>query len=181
MEAFHVYLYVGAYTALYAWLPYIMYSVWAFVSPSLFTFEKKRWAYVLLCALLCVYLSWYIVYVGILPHVTSFFMSTARETSLVTLDMEPRLSSYTTFSMALACVGHVCMGLPLVVVTMGVGLQRSWVYVLSVCAVACVCPPDPAMQGVLTCGVLCGAEGCLFLSVLAHAYREGSIQTILRV
>jgi sec-independent protein translocase protein TatC len=169
-EAFFLSLQVALYTALYLWIPYILYTFWAFLSPSLFTFEKKKWGWTFTSGILLLYGSVFGAALFFVPTVSHVLFEAAHTGSLVTLDMDPRISSYMQVCFSLYFVAHICTLVPFGLVLCRIKVHRRWLYLICLFGVAFTCPPDPSMQFFCTLCAFVGAELCVVLSTLTQTY-----------
>ncbi len=169
-EAFVVYLQITAYVSLYLWLPYVLYTGWAFCASSLFTHEKAKWTGCMTQIIVLVVFSYGGASVYMIPLITQFFFTYGHGEGLVVLDMDPRLASYVSMCASLYMAAHCCVLLPFLVWRTGLPLRRRWVYLGTLCAVAAWCPPDLGLQALCTGGAIACVEALLCAASIAHAY-----------
>lgn len=170
-EALGTHLQLALYASLYCVLPYWVYSVWAFTCPGFFTHEKHRLAWIALCACSLLFGSLYMSSLYGVPSLAKFLLGYTTHTGLLSLDMHPRISSYLSVWISVVICSHACVCVPLVCAFFHTRPSRRWMYLFCILGTACVCPPDPVMQGLLCLASFGCAEMCLMLSSVGWSYR----------
>jgi sec-independent protein translocase protein TatC len=150
-EAFFTYLKIALLAAIVVASPIIFYQFWRFISPGLYTHERKAvWPFVLISSVLFI-LGAVFCYVMVFPYAFQFFMSFATD------DIVPMLSlkSYLSFSATLLFAFGVIFEMPLVLVFLGrVGIvsskglkkNRKYAILIMFVAGAMFTPPDVVTQ-----------------------------------
>nr|YP_009647151.1 SecY-independent transporter protein [Chloropicon maureeniae]QBX98804.1 SecY-independent transporter protein [Chloropicon maureeniae] len=148
-------------------LPFGVYQVWAFFSPSLYIYEKRR------LTLLCLSCFLFILGVGtlfyrvLLPLGCQFFLSFQNEMVV----MQPKILDYLTFLMNFWMVVLVVCVLPFVFFGLAtffrftpvqIQSQRPWVVIGCLLMAGLVTPPDLVSQSVCAFLFLLGFEAFLF-------------------
>jgi sec-independent protein translocase protein TatC len=150
-EAFFTYLKIALLAAIVVASPIIFYQFWRFISPGLYTHERKAvWPFVLISSVLFI-VGAVFCYVMVFPYAFQFFMSFATD------DIVPMLSlkSYLSFSATLLFAFGVIFEVPLVLVFLGrVGIvsskglkkNRKYAILIMFVAGAMFTPPDVVTQ-----------------------------------
>jgi sec-independent protein translocase protein TatC len=150
-EAFFTYLKIALLAAIVVASPIIFYQFWRFISPGLYTHERKAvWPFVLISSVLFI-VGAVFCYVMVFPYAFQFFMSFATD------DIVPMLSlkSYLSFSATLLFAFGVIFEMPLVLVFLGrVGIvsskglkkNRKYAILIMFVAGAMFTPPDVVTQ-----------------------------------
>ncbi len=151
---FFVPIKVALMTAFLITLPYILFQVWSFVAPGLYTHEK-RWVVPLVVASLLLFLSGMaFAYFAVFPMVFGFITAAAPEGVAVMTDIDKYLSFVMTMFLAFGLTFQV----PVAVVAMvKVGFVsvaklreiRRYVIVGAFIIAAIVTPPDVVSQFML--------------------------------
>ena len=145
---------VAMMTAFLITLPYILYQIWSFVAPGLYSHEK-RWVVPLVVASLLLFLSGMaFAYFAVFPMVFGFITASAPEGVAVMTDIDKYLSFVmsmflafgVTFQVPVAVVAMVKMGFVSVAKLREI---RRYVIVGAFIAGAILTPPDIVSQFML--------------------------------
>ena len=158
-EAFMVRLKISFVLALMGAFPFILYKVWSFVAPALFSRERTKLYPFLLTASLLFYMGVLFCYLVLIPVVMEFLLgfATERVTPLISV------SAYFTMVARLCFTFGLVFQLPIVVMLLTmIGivspqmLLRQWRYaVVGVfIAAALLTPPEPISQVLMAVPVL---------------------------
>ncbi|MGA9341748.1 MAG: twin-arginine translocase subunit TatC, partial [Rhodanobacteraceae bacterium] len=133
--------------ALFVAMPYVLYQLWAFVSPGLYRHEKRLARPILVSAFLLFYLGCAFAYFLVLPAVFTFLTHVAPAGVAVM----PDISHYLDFVLVLFLAFGLCFELPVVLViltSLGVvtpeqlGRSRPYAIVGAFVVAAVLTPPD---------------------------------------
>jgi len=151
---FFVPMKVALMTAFLITLPYILFQIWSFVAPGLYTHEK-RWVVPLVVASLLLFLSGMaFAYFAVFPMVFAFITAAAPEGVAVMTDIDKYLSFVLTmflafglaFQVPVAVVAMVKMGFVSIAKLREI---RRYVIVGAFIVAAIVTPPDVVSQFML--------------------------------
>ncbi len=151
---FFVPMKVAMMTAFLITLPYILFQIWSFVAPGLYTHEK-RWIVPLVVASLLLFLSGMaFAYFAVFPMVFKFITAAAPQGVVVMTDID----KYLSFVMSMFLAFGVAFQVPVAVVAMvKIGFVsvaklreiRRYVIVGAFIVAAVVTPPDVVSQFML--------------------------------
>ena len=96
-EAFYTFLGISFTGTLCLQIPYLIYTFWSFLVPSLMNSERKIFTFFTLFFLGIYLLSLTFTIVYIFPKVLEFFLTFQLENSDITIQCEPKISSFTSF------------------------------------------------------------------------------------
>lgn len=152
-EALMVRIRISAVVGLVASFPFILFRVWAFVSPALFAHEKKRVLPFVFASSALFYLGVAFCYLILMPMVLDFLLSYGTEF------LKPLISvsSYFSFVARLCFAFGVVFQLPIVVLLLSIlgivtpqMLLRQWrIGVITIFAVSVVLTPPDAVSDTL--------------------------------
>lgn len=152
-EAFLTYIKVSVFCGFFFSLPLVLVQVWRFISPGLFSLERKIFRFFMMgIPLLFLFGSLFAYYV-VFPKAYEFFLSFEKMDNAynIPLVLEPRINEYLSFVMHLILAFGICFQLPVLVFLMYQfkfltlkGLVQKWrFWVLAMVLVsAVVTPPD---------------------------------------
>lgn len=151
LEAFMVRLKLSFVTGFLVSFPYILFRIWAFVSPGLFRHEKRLVIPLILPASILFYTGAAFAYWVMIPIVLNFLIKFGTEMLSPLISVE----KYFEFVARLCFAFGLVFQLPLVIVSLtSLGLisptsllkQWRWVILSIFVAGAVLTPPDPASQ-----------------------------------
>lgn len=135
------------YTALFVSMPFIVYQLWAFVSPGLYRHEKRLARPLLIASIALFYAGCAFAYFLVLPAAFRFLTAVTPQG----VEMMTDITHYLDFVMMVFFAFGLCFEIPVIEVVLAavgvVSLQKlkSWRrYAIVVCAVvaALITPPD---------------------------------------
>lgn len=135
-------------------VPYLLYQVWAFIAPGLYSHEKRLITPLVLSSTLLFYLGILFAYYAVFPIIFKFFTATAPEGVAVMTD----ISAYMNFSMKLFFAFGVAFEVPIATILlakMGVvkpssmAEKRPWIIVGAFIVGMLMTPPDIFSQTLL--------------------------------
>lgn len=138
----------------FAAIPYVLYQIWAFVAPGLYSNEKKLVAPLLASSTLLFYSGMAFAYYVVFPLAFLFFNSVAPEGVLVSTD----ISSYLNFVLKLFFAFGIAFEIPIAVVLMcwtgvtdaeSLAKKRPYVIVSAFVIGMLLTPPDVISQTLL--------------------------------
>ena len=177
IEAFMVRLKISFVLGLMVSFPFILFKVWAFVSPGLFSNERKKVYPFMITSSLLFYLGVGFCYFVLIPLVLNFLLGFGTEF------LKPLLSvtQYFVFVARLSFTFGIVFQLPVIVliltmmdlVTPGF-LLRQWRYavVIIFVAAAILTPPDVISQLMMALPVLFLYFGSVLVAYMAVRKRE---------
>lgn len=151
VEAFMVRLKLSFITGFLVSFPYILFRIWAFISPGLFSREKRAVYPLILPASILFYAGAAFAYWVMIPIVLDFLIQFGTEMLSPLISVE----KYFEFVARLCFAFGVVFQLPLVIVSLTAldiispsALLRQWRWVVLIIFVtgAVLTPPDPASQ-----------------------------------
>lgn len=149
--------------------PYILYQLWSFIAPALYSGEKKLAIPLFLSSIVLFYLGLAFTYYVVFPLVFGFFTSVAPEGIAVT----PDISSYLGFILKLFFAFGIAFEIPVATVlciragiTTRESLSAKRPYIIVMCFVfgMLLTPPDMISQSLLAIPTWMLFELGLFLS-----------------
>ena len=113
-EAFITSITTCFFLSLYLWFPYVSYSLWCFVIPTLYLYEKKDLFSSILVFHTVLYLSLFSAHYIILPSLFDFFIHSGmsliglegEKNPLFFISIEPRFASYIDLAFTLYFISH---------------------------------------------------------------------------
>ena len=180
-EAFITQLKLSFYVATYLMLPTIMYSLWSFVKPGLYSNEKRFIKNTFIPSMILFVLSILLSYKLLIPTIYKFFIGfeTSFESSMISIELEAKISEYvstilqTIFIMSLLSQYPIII---LVLIYLGI-IDHKWLigrrklFIFSFfCLGALVTPPDVLSQIILAVILLVSYEVMLYTVILYKNY-----------
>jgi sec-independent protein translocase protein TatC len=174
-EGFFAYLKIAFFTGACIGLPFLIYQIWAFISPGLHTHERPIGLLVLVTAPILFFAGGSMAYAGILPLALDFFLSfqnLSPEAGLP-IELEARISEYLSFVTHLIFAFGCAFQLPLIMI-LGVrsGLfsadqlaaMRKYIFLIVLLFSALITPPDIVSQLFLAGPIFVLYELALFIA-----------------
>lgn len=159
-------------------VPYLLYQIWAFVAPGLYTHEKRLVAPLLLSSTLLFYCGVAFAYYVVFPLVFKFFIAVAPEGVQAT----PDIASYLDFVISIFFAFGIAFEVPVVtVLIVAVGITtpeqlkkiRAYVFVGAFVVGMFLTPPDVISQTLLAVPIwLLYEVGIVFSSMFKQRIRE---------
>jgi sec-independent protein translocase protein TatC len=174
-EGFFAYLKIAFFTGACIGLPFLIYQVWAFVSPGLHSHERPMGLIVLITAPVLFFAGAAMAYAGILPLALDFFLSfqNLSPDAGLPIELEARISEYLSFVTHLIFAFGCAFQLPLVMI-LGVrsGLisagqlaaMRKYIFLIVLLFAALITPPDIVSQLFLAGPIFVLYELALFIA-----------------
>jgi len=150
-------------------VPFLLYQVWAFIAPGLYSHEKRLITPLVFSSTLLFYLGVLFAYYVVFPIIFRFFTATAPEGVAVMTD----ISSYMSFSMKLFFAFGVAFEVPIatillakmgVVTPSSMAEKRPWIIVGAFIVGMLMTPPDIFSQTLLAVPVWLLFEVGLFFA-----------------
>ncbi len=178
VEAFMVRLKLSFVTGFLASFPYILFRVWAFVSPGLFAKEKRAIIPLIVPASILFYIGAAFAYWILIPIVLNFLIKfgTDQLRPLISIDR------YFEFVARLCFAFGLVFQLPLVIIFLtSIGLvsprtllkQWRWAVIIIFIAGAVLTPPDPASQLLMALPLVLLFLVSVLLSLVIEKRRQG--------
>jgi sec-independent protein translocase protein TatC len=177
-EAFFTYMKVGLLAGLFAASPIVLYQIWLFVAPALYSHEK-RYAIPFVCFSTLLFIGgaafgYFIVF----PIGAKFFMSFATDF----IQPAPRLKEALSFSSMLLLTFGLAFEFPLFMLFLAklgvvnarmLARNRKYVIVLIFIATAILTPPDPLSQLMMAIPFVALYEASIWLSKIFGRKTKG--------
>ena len=157
-EAFQTSISLSIFISLFLIVPFIMYNIWSFFIPSLYTFERQRFTsdcnFFLFIYIIATYFSINVVF----PFFWEFFLNFQEMNNLYELECQPRISSYISFLFYIIFVSQVFCLFPffffLLIKYHYLNIQqiikkRSIIYLTSFLVISFLSPPEITSQFLL--------------------------------
>jgi sec-independent protein translocase protein TatC len=140
-----------AWAAFFIAVPYVLFQVWAFVAPGLYTHEKKLAAPILFSSIVLFYAGMAFAYFVVFPLAFGFFTATAPEGVRVMTDIEAYLSFVLTLFLAFGVAFETPVAVVLLVAmdmvsTKTLVASRAYVIVGAFVVGMVLTPPDVISQ-----------------------------------
>jgi sec-independent protein translocase protein TatC len=145
---------LSLFASLFVAMPYLLYHVWAFVSPGLYRREKRFALPLITSSIVLFYIGVVFAYYVVFPVSFAFLTSTAPQGVLVMTDM----SSYLSFVMVLFLAFGIAFEVPVATVLLvATGLvrietmtqNRGYVLLIIFIIAAILTPPDAVSQCIM--------------------------------
>jgi sec-independent protein translocase protein TatC len=143
-----------AVVALFLAMPVVLHQIWKFISPGLYTHEKKVAIPILASSVLLFYAGIAFAHFIIFPIIMAFFVSSGPESITVTPDISQYLSIALALFFAFGAVFEIPVAIVLLVwsgVTSTADLADKRRYIIVICFIIAMLltPPDPLSQSLL--------------------------------
>lgn len=158
-ELFFTYLKIAGWGGLFLALPFLFWQVWAFLSPGLYSQEKKLLLPALVAVPALFYSGGLFAFYVLVPLIMAYFLGFSQPEVL----LQPKLADYLSFISTLMFAVGAAFNVPVVLVLLMVwgfvtpaqlGAARRWVIVGVFVLAAIVTPPDPFSQSALALPIL---------------------------
>lgn len=154
-EAFITYLKLACYSGLYLSLPYLLLQIYKFISPGLYSYEKKLIGFTLFFAPFLFYSGAFFVFYYVMPKAWQFFLSFETIDRFAPITLEARLSEYLSLVLQLVTAFGFAFQLPIIMVICNVlgfvsanslkNKRRLAIVIIFTLAAICT-PPDILSQ-----------------------------------
>lgn len=174
-EGFFAYLKIAFFTGACIALPFLIYQLWAFVSPGLHDHEHTVGVFILILAPVLFFAGAIMAYAGILPLALDFFLSFQNLTpdAGLPIELEARISEYLSFVTHLIFAFGCAFQLPIIMIlTVRSGLasadqlaaMRKYIFLIVLLIAALLTPPDIVSQLFLAGPIFVLYELALFIA-----------------
>lgn len=139
-------------------IPYVIYQCWSFFIPGCFIHERKKVNKVFLFLFSLFILESIIIFVIIIPEIFSFLSSFEIKTSMLTIELEPRIQSFIFFIFKIYFSLLLVLQIPLfffllfrytILTSQRVSTYRKYMYFACILIAAFFSPPDAFYQSIL--------------------------------
>lgn len=166
-----------AVVALFLAMPVILHQVWKFVSPGLYTHEKKVAIPILVSSILLFYAGIAFAHFLVFPMIMAFFVSSGPASIVVTPDISQYLSIALTLFFAFGAAFEIPVAIVLlvwsgVISTADLADKRRYVIVICFIVGMLLTPPDPLSQTMLAIPMCLLFEGGLLMARLVEKKPE---------
>jgi len=143
-----------AVVALFLAMPVVLHQIWKFISPGLYTHEKKVAIPILASSVLLFYAGIAFAHFIIFPIIMAFFVSSGPESIAVTPDISQYLSIALALFFAFGAVFEIPVAIILlvwsgIISTADLADKRRYVIVICFIVGMLLTPPDPLSQTLL--------------------------------
>ncbi len=154
-EAFLAYMKVSLFAGLFLTFPFIAIQIWRFLTPGLYSAEKRVILPFLIATPILFFLGGAMVYYVILPLALPFFLSFQSFDTALPIQLEARVADYLDLVMTLIFAFGVCFQLPVIMMALarigqvtahGMRRWRRYVVIIIFVLAAIVTPPDVISQ-----------------------------------
>nr|YP_009493683.1 MttB [Codonopsis lanceolata]AWN57628.1 MttB [Codonopsis lanceolata] len=181
-EAFSTYLTTATITASYFALPGITYQIWAFLIPSAYKEQRKKYKRVLILSAASFLLFILLTHARILPHLWQFLyhMGTTSQKAL-SIKLEPKIYDHIRLTLRITFITAISSQLPLIVIGLlerrllsveSFTNNRRLLILFSLLTAALSTPPDISCQILATLLIFAIIEGSLFLALIGQVREE---------
>lgn len=155
-----------AVVALFLSMPVLLHQVWKFVSPGLYSHEKKVAVPILVSSVVLFYAGIAFAHFVVFPMIMAFFVQTGPTSIMVTPDISQYLTIALTLFFSFGAAFEIPVAIVLLVlsgVTTTASLREMRRYVIVMCFVVgmLLTPPDPISQTLLAVPMYLLFEGGL--------------------
>lgn len=173
-EAFFTYMKVAFFAGIFLTFPILLYQIWAFIAPGLYTNERSAFLPFLIATPLLFFAGGACVYYLVIPMAWPFFLSfqsTGVETVLP-IQLEARVSEYLDLIMTLIFAFGLCFQLPVLLTLLGkagmvshetLAKGRKYAIIITFVVAAFLTPPDIISQILLAVPIMALYELSIFL------------------
>ena len=164
-EAFFTYMKVAFFAGIFLTFPILLYQIWSFIAPGLYTNERSAFLPFLVATPVLFFAGGACVYYLAIPAAWPFFLSfqsTGAETALP-IQLEARVSEYLDLIMTLIFAFGLCFQLPVVLTLLGkagmvthqtLAKGRKYAIIMTFVVAAFLTPPDIISQIMLAIPIL---------------------------
>lgn len=174
-EAFMTYIKVALFSAAFFSLPVIIIQAWLFVTPGLFSHEKKAFIPFLIAVPILFCIGALFAYFVVIPTAWKFFIQfeTPAAIGQLPIQLEARMQEYLSLIMQLLLVFGISFQLPIILMLLAklgiverqsLAKKRKYAFLSIMIASAFLTPPD--------------VMSMLFLSLPLYLLYEGSLQLL---
>ena len=182
-EAFHTSLGISFTSTLCLQIPFLLYTIWAFLVPSFLQEERKIFTLFSFFFLGIYSLAWITMMSFIFPKVWEFFLTFQLYDSSLHIECEPRISSFSSFLWKTFLFTQAIFQIPFwlflslfyeyIHISLFFDHRRLFYWILLSFA-AFTAPPDFFVQCYLSFFFLCLFEITLFSALLFQTYHQKS-------
>ncbi len=156
-EVFMTYLKVSLFTGLFITFPFIALQAWRFISPGLYTRERKLFFILLFSVPVFFILGVLFAYLLVLPTAFSFFLSFETMIGTLPLQLETKISEYLSLVMRMLLAFGLSFELPVILsglawlgmITKETLIKRWRIAVVGVTFLAAIITPPDALSMIL--------------------------------
>lgn len=178
-EAFFTYIKVSFFTGAFVTFPFIALQIWKFISPGLFSHEKKTLLPFLIAAPILFFCGGALLYYLVLPLAFNFFLSfqSSADQTVLPVMLEAKVGEYLDLVMLLIFAFGLCFQLPVVMGLLAragvitpetLTSKRRYAVVFFFALAAFLTPPDIISQVCLAIPLL----GLYEISILLVKYMK---------
>lgn len=186
-EAFITYIKLSGYAALYVSMPFVAFQIYLFISPGLYSSEKKILFMCLFMGVVLFYFGSYFVFTYVMPRAWEFFLSFENPSASTPIILEAKISEYLSLVLQLTGAFGLAFQLPVIMViaclldfvgSNSLKRKRRFAIVLIFIAAAIFTPPDVISQIALAIPLLMLYEISIALCKLIEKKQIEKIQNI---
>lgn len=180
-EAFKTSLSLSLGFSLYIHIPLIVYQLWSFTIPSLFSFERKTFSKFCIFFLFLYILGTFLIYSLVFPVLSNFFFNFQTNNDFLHIHCEPRISSYISFILKISLISQLIFQLPFFISIFfylklfslsDILENRRIIYWFILLFSAFVAPPDFFIQFGLSFCFTFFLETMFFFLILLNEYKK---------
>lgn len=175
-EAFSTTLYVALVISFHLLFPAFFYQFWAFLTPALFNYERKKASRYFLGILFLVIMECTLFFSFFFAAILQFFFNFEIQKDIFIIQLEARIHPYIEFLVTLYVAIFFLLQLPLVLfllirfkpfVLKTIILYRKYIYFVFLLLAAILSPPDLVYQGIVAICLLFFFEIGLWFSYIS--------------
>ena len=169
------------YATFFFTIPFLLYTLWAFLVPGLYTKEKERLNFFIFFFSFFYLFSYLIAFYLFIPLGVHFFFLSHAKYTLLPIQCLPKLLPYTSFIIKTFffsfCLFQIsCCILLLIMFNLLTSIEliqlRKFVYFVIIFISALISPPDIISQLIISCSFFFFYELALLFSLWIHFYQK---------
>jgi len=170
---------LSLFVAVFIAMPFVIYQIWAFVAPGLYTHEKRFAIPLLISAIILFYVGVVFAYFFVFPVMFQFFAASNPKGVAMMTDIGAYLDFVLTMFLAFGAAFEMPVAVVLLVITGVVRIEklkenRGYVLLGIFILAAFLTPPDAFSQSIMAVPMYLLYEGGIIMARILSRMREGS-------